>query len=306
MTGASRRVPRRSPGREEKQAREQEVTQIHPGKGASRSPRPGFACPRRQRLRIVASEDLHAMLERGLKAIVALTGARGGVIRLVPPAGGGMRLVCAVGLPPDIVASETGGQRLRHVRRRAAHRRRPGPGRSHHLRRRMGVFATGPDTGRCWPCPCIAAGAPSRLTCSSATRAPALRHHGAPRAGFRDARPGARQRPAGAGALQSSLSAERQISQARSTIPSPRGSPSCAMRMSLLQDAIRAGNAAHSLKYFRDIQESWARRTRGSPAHQPTFACPSTAGARARAREHRAQPRDRTGVDLRIRERARD
>ena len=81
-------------------------TPIHPDKGcltAAPAPdAPGGACG------IVASEALHALLERGLKAIVALAGARGGVIRLVPATGGAMRLVCAASAVAKIQESRSG------------------------------------------------------------------------------------------------------------------------------------------------------------------------------------------------------
>ena len=97
---------------------------------------------------IVSSPDVHALLERGLKAIVALTGARGGAIRLVPADGSAMQLVCSSGLPLDTLASEylvdadcgMCGDALRtdDVQVQEA---------PITCARRMGVFATGPETG---------------------------------------------------------------------------------------------------------------------------------------------------------------
>ena len=99
---------------------------------------------------LVPSEALDALLERGLKAIVALSGARGGAIRLAPPDGGGgtLRLACAVGLPPEILARENlvdddcgmcgAALRTDDVQVHDAHLT---------CARRMGVFASGLDTG---------------------------------------------------------------------------------------------------------------------------------------------------------------
>jgi two-component system nitrate/nitrite sensor histidine kinase NarX len=75
------------------------------------------------------------------------------------------------------------------------------------------------------------------------------------------------------------------------------------MRMSLLQDAIRAGNGAQSLRYFRDIQDS-RRGPRGlrEPSPIPPAldrrACCTLETTRAPSGPHR--------VDLRIENRARD
>ncbi len=52
------------------------------------------------------TEGLQALLERGLRAIVALTGARGGAVRLLDEGAGGLRLVASTGLPPAWIARE--------------------------------------------------------------------------------------------------------------------------------------------------------------------------------------------------------
>jgi len=55
---------------------------------------------------LAGNPALHAVLDRGLMAIVGLTGARGGAVRLVGPDATQMRLVAAVGLPPQWLARE--------------------------------------------------------------------------------------------------------------------------------------------------------------------------------------------------------
>ena len=53
-----------------------------------------------------ADRALHALLERGVRAIVALAGASGGAIRLVEEGTGRMRIVAAAGLPADWLERE--------------------------------------------------------------------------------------------------------------------------------------------------------------------------------------------------------
>jgi len=79
------------------------------------------------------------------------------------------------------------------------------------------------------------------------------------------------------------------------------------MRMSLLQDAIRAGNGAQSLKYFRDIQESLGEAHAGLRQLITHFRQPMDRQGLVHALENTARTfRERTGVELRIENRARD
>jgi two-component system nitrate/nitrite sensor histidine kinase NarX len=79
------------------------------------------------------------------------------------------------------------------------------------------------------------------------------------------------------------------------------------MRMSLLQDAIRAGNAAQSLKYHRDIQESLGEAHAGLRELITHFRQPVDRQGLVHALETTARTfRDRTGVDLRIENRTHD
>ena len=211
--------------------REQEAHTDPSGQGLPQG-RPGPRMPPGGVCDIVASEALHALLERGLKAIVALAGARGGVIRLVPACrrrhAPGLRRGAAPRHPRQ---RGPGGQRLRHVRRRPAHGRRPGPGRVVRLRPPHGRLRhrarDGPDAGRSPALP----GTHHRRLQPLLRRlgAPAFRHHGAPGPGHRDAGPGPRQRPARAGAAPVlPVGRAPDVRRARSTTRSPRGSRSCA------------------------------------------------------------------------------
>ncbi len=287
------------------------VTQIHPGKGClTKPPAADSRAPAGSACDIVASEDLHAMLERGLKAIVALTGARGGVIRLVPPAGGGMQLVCAVGLPPDIVASENlvdsdcgmcgAALRTDDVQVQDAHIT---------CARRMGVFATGPDNGPMLAVPLHCRGSAIgvfNLFFGNSARLPSdimgllgpvseMLDLVLDNALLEQER------------LQSSLSAERQMFASEIHDSLAQGLAFMRMRMSLLQDAIRAGSAAQSLKYFRDIQDSLGEAHAGLRQLITHFRLPVDRQGLVHALENTARTfRDRTGVDLRIENRARD
>ena len=124
-----------------------------------------------------------------------------------------------------------GRRRLRHVRRRPAHGRRPGPRRPHHLRPADGCIRhrAGHRADARRP-PALPRQHHRRLQpLLRPLRAPALRRHGPAGAGLGDARPGPGQRPAWSrSGCSPPCPPSARCSRARSTIPSPRGSPSCA------------------------------------------------------------------------------
>ena len=284
----------------------------HPDKGCRSRPPVADAAPPAGKAvcDIVSSEDLHALLERGLKAIVALTGARGGVIRLVPVTGGSMRLVCAVGLPPDILANENlvdadcgmcgAALRTDDVQVQDAPLA---------CARRMGVFATGPDNGPMLAVPLHCRGRTMgvfNLFFGNSARLPSdimgllgpvseMLDLVLDNALLEQER------------LQSSLSYERQMFAGEIHDSLAQGLAFMRMRMSLLQDAIRAGNAAQSLKYFRDIQDSLGEAHAGLRELITHFRQPIDRQGLVHALENTARTfHDRTGVALRIENRARD
>lgn len=283
----------------------------HPGRGRHSSPAVADPCPAAGEICDIAfNEALSALLERGLKAIVALTGARGGVIRLVPSSGESMKLVCSVGLPVEILASEslveadcgmcgaalrTGGVQVEEA---------PLP-----CARRMGVFATGPDTGPMLAVPLHCRGSTMgvfNLFFGNSARLPSdvmglvgpvseMLDLVLDNALLEQER------------LQSSLSAERQMFASEIHDSLAQGLAFMRMRMSLLQDAIRTGNAAHSLKYFRDIQASLGEAHAGLRELITHFRHPVDPHGLVYALENTARSfHDRTGVALRIENRARD
>lgn len=285
--------------------------ELHPEKGClSRTPVPDAAPLPGGKCEIVSSRDLHALLERGLKAIVALTAARGGVIRLVPQGGGAMQLVCAVGLPPDILASEDlvdsdcgmcgAALRTNDVQVQDA---------PFTCARRMGVFATGPDNGPMLAVPLHCRGRAMgvlNLFFGHSTRLPSdimgllgpvseMLDLVLDNAMLEQER------------LHTSLSAERQMFASEIHDSLAQGLAFMRMRMSLLQDAIRAGNATQSLKFFRDIQESLGEAHAGLRQLITHFRQPVDRNGLVHALESTARTfRDRTGVDLRIDNRVRD
>jgi two-component system, NarL family, nitrate/nitrite sensor histidine kinase NarX len=283
----------------------------HPGKACLTPPQgPGASAAGAGLGDLASSEDVSALLERGLKAIVALTGARGGAIRLVPSSGESLQLVCSVGLPLEILASEAlveadcgmcgAALRTDGIQVQDAH---------FTCARRMGVFATGPGTGPMLAVPLHCRGATIgvfNLFFGQATRLPSdvmglvgpvseMLDLVLDNALLEQER------------LRSSLSAERQMFAGEIHDSLAQGLAFMRMRMSLLQDAIRAGNAAQSLKYFRDIQDVLGEAHAGLRELITHFRQPVDHQGLVHALETTARTfHDRTGVALRIENRARD
>jgi len=259
---------------------------------------------------IAASEDVRALLERGLKAIIALSGARGGLIRLAPQDGGVMKLVCAVGIPDDILAREglvdadcgICGEVLRTDDVQVEDT-------SLACGRRMGVFAIGPEAGPMLAIPLHCGGRtmgvfnlffghsthlPSDITSLLGPVSEMLEL-------VIDNAMLERKR------LQSSLFAERQMFASEIHDSLAQGLAFMRMRMSLLQDAIRARETGTALKYFRDIQDSLGEAHAGLRELITHFRQPLDRQGLVHALENTARTfRDRTGVALRIENRTRD
>ena len=285
--------------------------QPRPGKGCVTAPKAVHAVTVPSRVcDIVSSPDVHALLERGLKAIVALTGARGGAIRLVPAAGGPMQLVCSAGLPADIMASESlvdadcgmcgAALRTDDVQVQDA---------PFTCARRMGVFATGPDTGPMLAVPLHCRGTTMGVFNLFFARSARLPSDVMALVGpvsemldlVLDNALLEQER------LQSSLLAERQMFASEIHDSLAQGLAFMRMRMSLLQDAIRAGHGAQSLKYFRDIQDALGEAHGGLRELITHFRQPVDQEGLVHALENTARTfHDRTGVALRIENRARD
>lgn len=285
--------------------------QPRPGKGCVTAPKAAHVVTFPSRVcDIVSSPDVHALLERGLKAIVALTGARGGAIRLVPAAGGPMQLVCSSGLPANILASESlvdpdcgmcgAALRTDDVQVQDA---------PFTCGRRMGVFATGPDTGPMLAVPLHCRGTTMGVFNLFFARSARLPSDVMALVGpvsemldlVLDNALLEQER------LQSSLLAERQMFASEIHDSLAQGLAFMRMRMSLLQDAIRAGHGAQSLKYFRDIHEALGEAHGGLRELITHFRQPVDQEGLVHALENTARTfHDRTGVALRIENRARD
>jgi signal transduction histidine kinase len=164
---------------------------------------------------------LDATLERGLRAIVALTGARAGAIRLVSRERRGMRLVSATGLSPGAVDGEGGCGPVLAVP-------------LHCGGEPIGVF---------------------NLFFGDSSRVPTdVRELIEPvarmldvileNAGLEDAR------------MRASVAAERQMLAGEVHDSLAQGLAYMRMRMPLLHDAIRTGERQHALKYCQDVNDA--------------------------------------------------
>lgn len=208
---------------------------------------------------IADSPGLRALLDRGLRAIVALAGASGGAIRIVPAGERQMRLVSSVGLSAQKIAAEqvvaldcgVCGVALRANDARLDEEpiacARGGP-----------CAAAGAGSGPVLAIPLHSRGQPIgifNLFFGDPARVPgditalleptarmldlvldnALLEH---------------ER------LRSSLLAERQMFASEVHDSLAQGIAYIRMRMPLLHDAIRGGERGHALKYFADVNDA--------------------------------------------------
>jgi two-component system, NarL family, nitrate/nitrite sensor histidine kinase NarX len=202
---------------------------------------------------------LGATLQRGLRAIVALSGARAGAIRLVSPERRGMRLVTSVGLPPSMVLKERvvaldcgicgvalqgDGAQLDPLPQACS--------------RRMGAAAGGDGCGPVLAVPLHCGGEPIgvfNLFFGDSSRVPEdVGELMAPvaqmldvileNASLEDAR------------MRASLAAERQMLAGEVHDSLAQGLAYMRMRMPLMHDAIRTGERQHALKYYQDVNDA--------------------------------------------------
>lgn len=200
--------------------------------------------------------ELHAVLERGLRAIVALTGARGGAIRLVPAGARALRLVCAVGLTPEsiaherIVALDCGvcGEALRADGARF-------DGEASLCASHIASFAGDTESGPVLAIALHGRGRPVgifNLFFRASSRVPAdLTELLEPTAQMLDLV--LENALLEHERLRASLVAERQMLAGEVHDSLAQGLAYMRMRMSLLHDAIRDGEREHALKYFDDV-----------------------------------------------------
>lgn len=205
------------------------------------------------------SPRLRALLERSLRAIVAMTGARGGAIRITPAAGAEMRLVAAEGVSVQwlererSVAADCGmcGQALKADCLQLDMEPASCSGRSascggeplhgpaiavplHSRGRVVGVFNLFFGGGARIPADASALIAPvSEMLELTLDNALAEHEH-----------------------LRSSLLAERQILAGEVHDSLAQGLAFMRMRMSLLRDALASGDAKRALAYFDEVNES--------------------------------------------------
>ena len=207
---------------------------------------------------IADSPGLHALLERGLRAIISLTGASAGAIRLVPAGGTQMRLVSAVGFSPEALAAEQS------------------------VALDCGVcgMALRANDARVDPTAamCVRAMSPCAAIAGSPVLAIPLHSRGNPIGVFNLFFGDSARVPADLTQLleptaqmldlvldnalleherlRSSLAAERQMLAGEVHDSLAQGLAYVRMRMPLLHDAIRDGERSHALKYFADVNDA--------------------------------------------------
>ncbi len=257
---------------------------------------------------LAANEGLREVLERGLSAIVGLTGARAGAIRIAPPGAERMKLVSSVGLPPEVLEAELSVEADCGVCGQSLHTRQfQVETKPFVCARRMGFPDEGGELGPMLALPLHSQGrviGVFNLLFPASGRVPQdLERLLAPVADMLDLVLDNALREAER--LRSSLSAERQMFAGEVHDSLAQGLAFMRMRMSLLQDAIREGRRDYALKYFRDVNDSLGEahgRLRELITH---FRQEVDRQGLLRALEETALTfAERTGVELRIENRA--
>ncbi len=205
------------------------------------------------------SPGLQAMLDRGMRAIVALTGASGGAIRLVSSPAGPLRLVGAVGLSPESLAIERIVPQDCGICGRALHGNQTElEAQPQVCARRIGAFAGHTEAGPVLALPLHCRGRaigifnlffgdaehlPRDLTLLLEPTAQMLDL-------ILDNAMVEHER------LKASLVAERQMLASEVHDSLAQGLAYMRMRMPLLHDAIRGGERDHALKYYKDVNDA--------------------------------------------------
>lgn len=247
---------------------------------------------------------LRELLSRGMGAIIALTGARGGAVRLALRNDGRMRLVCAAGLPPDVVDKERDvevgcglcGEALRAdglrfasvpaacVRRLGTDLAASGLGPMlavplHSRGRAIGVFNLFFDERTPLPADLSAILTPVTELLDLVLDSAQHEHE----------------------RLQARLMAERQIFANEVHDALAQNLSYMRMRMSLLHDAIGEADPARALKYFSDVNEALGETHAGLRELITHFRQSTDPLGFVHALETTARTfEDRTGVALRI------
>ncbi len=232
---------------------------VHDGEGSGPACRVDASSPPDSPEALADSPSLHAMLDRGMRAIVALTGASGGAIRLIASKSGPLRLVGAIGLSPEslalerIVPPDCGICGLALKGDQTQIQARPQV-----CARRIGAFAGHTETGPVLALPLHCRGRaigvfnlffgdsehlPLDLTLLLEPTAQMLDL-------ILDNAMVEHER------LKASLVAERQMLASEVHDSLAQGLAYMRMRMPLLQDAIRGGEREHALKYFKDVNDA--------------------------------------------------
>ena len=219
--------------------------------------RPGIGVPSEVAAALESGGPLGPLLSRGMGAIVALTGARGGAVRLVLRNDGRMHLICSVGLPTELLGEEqdveAGCGSCGEALIRDALQVNPSP---HVCSQRMGKALEVAGVGIVLAVPLHCGGAPIgvfNLFFDQRTALPAdMSAMLGPVTELLDLVLESAEHEHDR--LQASLVAERQALANEVHDALAQNLSFMRMRMSLLQDAIREKDTERAQKYFADVQ----------------------------------------------------